>query len=297
MYNNYILNEDNSNDIINNSLYVKNASAKCIRTFKVLTYELEKVVDVEIRLIEMKNPKSKDLNILKRFKDDLEELKKYSMEELNIDEFQINIKDTYKRIGDTLKEFSKVVIYTAERNDVQDQLGRVMSRIPKLSIEMFSAVDEYSKVNKEDFNNIKQKINTYRNNPNKKNNKVMQESMSNLSFILNEDILQEESKFGTNVMTGITKPFSHMFNIFDKGWDGFDSAFRSFSGLLTNLINSWSADKDGGNWSACKNFLTSDAFVKTTAACVAVAGAYVVLRKVYGVVKRWFNKLFRGNEY
>ena len=205
MYNNYILNEDNSNDIINNSLYVKNASAKCIRTFKVLTYELEKVVDVEIRLIEMKNPKSKDFNILKKFKDDLEELKKYSMEELNIDKFQINIKDTYKRIGDTLKEFSKVVIYTAERNDIQDQLSRIMMRIPKLTIEMFTAVDEYTKANKEDFNNIKQKINTYRNNPNKKNNRVMQESMSNLLFILNGDILQEESKFGTNVMTGITK--------------------------------------------------------------------------------------------
>ena len=148
-----LLSEESAKGFIDNNIQVKNASAICIRTFKTLTYEMEKVVDVLINLIERKDAKSTDLKNLKRFKNDLEELKKYSIEELTVDKFQIDIKDIYKRIGTAIKDFKKTVIYTAERNECE-KIVKTMKRIPSLTIDCFSAVNDYLQANEKEAKKI-----------------------------------------------------------------------------------------------------------------------------------------------
>ena len=284
---------------IDNSIQVKNASAKCIRTFKTLTYEMEKVVDVLIQLIAQKNNKSPDLKSLNRFKNDLEDLKKYSMEELTVDNFQIDIKDTYKKIGAALKDFSKIVIYTAERNEC-DKIGKTMRRIPKLTIDCFSAVNDYFKVNLYNGESLKNKAEKAKNSiKNKK--KALAETLIAINNIYTMPISEaDKDSYFESIAKGAEGMGLGIWNVITNPLGKLSAACNDLTTNIENLGKAWNtAGGDAAKTDATpgstrtfiqvKYFMESPEFAKTLGGIAVAAGVIYLLRKAFQRIKRVFQ--------
>ena len=323
-YSDYYLLEEANNDmngiknLVNNGLDSKNISAKCIKTFKALTYEMEKVVDILIKLIEQSNSKSKDLPMLKRFKDDLDDLKSYSMQELTIDKFQLDIRDIYKKIGSAIKDFGKVVIKTADSNKVEDKLAKAMSRIPPLVIDCYTAVEEYTKVQQNNLSSIRNKIGKANTSSNRKYVKAVQEELSyfyNPYYETRQTVLSEKdekpaSGFFVDTVAGMKKPFSFIHGLFTSSnseelVEKLDGAANSLSRCLSRLWNTVSVaegdikDKKGNNvrgtnyWIKTKAFFTSPDLHKLVGAAVVAAAIFIGIRSLYRKARDWIQSKFQ----
>ena len=317
--------------IVNNSINSKNASSACIRSIKALTTEIIKVNDLIIKLLDSSEEKksSKDISAIKSFNDEVEKLNSYITESVDVDDFQVNVKELYKKVGTIMRDFNKNIVRIVESNKLEGKLSRSTTRVIEKMIECFECINKYSNVNVDEAKEVKDKLTKLKNNStNKKNVKALKESL-NFYFIPVKyyNILDEsENKggFGTNVYTGVSSTLGGLFNIFDKGFHGLSSETTKFGGFLDRLFSRWKnteyednlpkghnerdyekhTESSGvfsskttyirkGNWDACKNFLTSSEFTQAVSGMIALAGAFLAIRWAYRKVKDTFKKIFK----
>lgn len=292
--NNYtnILLEDNSN-IVNQSLEVKNISARCIRTFKALTYEIEKVVDVLLQLLD-KIPEIKyDYNKVKSFKEDIEELKKYSMEEINsIDGFQINIKESYKKLSITLKKF-KDILEIGNKYRLADELNKTSKRIPKMIIDTFTSANEYFKIVSNDAESLKPKLEDIQKKQNNKV-KVTSESIDYYSY-LNEDFVKGASGMISSIFNLVTNPLDKLKDEADsltksikglgKAWDRTEKAY-----LSRDVTGIDPVEKKGTTYARVCSFLTQPEFTTALGGIVVASGVVYLVMKGISKIKDWIRK-------
>ena len=252
--NNYnFLNEANEEStikrIVNNSINSKNASSACIRSIKALTTEIIKVNDLIIKLLYSSEEKksSKDTSTIKQFNDEVEKLNSYITESVDVDDFQVNVKELYKKdkeVGTIMRDFNKNIVRIVESNKLEGKLSRSTTRVIEKMIECFECINKYSNVNVNEAKEVKNKLTKLKDNStDKKSVKALKESL-NFYFVPVKyyNILDEnENKggFGTNVYTGVSSTLGGLFNIFDKGFDGLSSETTKFGGFLDRLFSKW----------------------------------------------------------
>ena len=325
-YKRYIpLSEDETFDdsLVTNSVNVKNASAKCIKTFKELTYEMEKVTDVLINLLEAdkENSNNKQLGPVRRFKNDIENLKKYSMTELTVEKFQIDLKKSYQKLGDSIKEFDKVILGTAKRNNLE-QLSVTAKRIPELTIKCFSAFNDFILASKKDadkfvigLNKLHEKTKDNKEADIKTKKEVTQELLN--WYIPNSFSLSEAGTrapgFFQNLWSGVTYLPSKVVDLINKpyytlfggeelekevkgGWLTSAKPAVYSKGIIDDMTEgvnkmqeAW--NKGNTNLDSISNFLTCQPTQKLIGITIFIIAAYWVYKKVVGKVRRWIDNL------
>lgn len=264
------------------SLSSKNASATCIKTFRALTYEMEKVTDVLIRLLEQDNKTiSKDLSRLKGFKSYIDDLKKYSMEELDINKFQYSIKNTYKKLGQALKDFDRTVIYIAKKTNNVDKLNKVSSRLTTLTIDSFTAVNDYFDTVRKDGEATKNQLANKGNISNK--SKAVQESRL---YSLSED---------EGFVAGASGMLSSLYNLVTNPLESLGTEVGKIGKAISNLKNKWGSGLSG-NASSIDKFsalIQTNEFGTILGGVVVAGGIIYLLKKAIQKIRKWI----RGNTY
>ena len=300
-----------------NSNEMKSASAKCISSYKQVTYEMEKITDVVIRLIESKNNKNPSIKTLKTFKDKLEELKKYSMTELKSENFIIDIKDVFGRISKTLKEFKNDVIICAKKNGII-QIDKISNKLPGMLITLFENFNFYLKATSKEVNRVKDDIEVKKDKLEKINKEIKEnkERIKDKKEPLHEGLIGDAwneflkfvdvaTKYNESLNTaqnyqqmqrilynqqfhgkaiegfaqGLTNAFSKIFGAFSMGSDKIHEASESLEKSIREL-------KEAAAHDSASEFLSDSRFTNVLGGIAAVAGTYYLLKKAYEAIKR-----------
>ena len=296
---------------------MKSASAKCISSYKQVTYEMEKITDIVIRLIESKNNKNPNIKTLKTFKDKLEELKKYSMTELKSENFIIDIKDVFGRISKTLKEFRNDVIICAKKNGI-NQVDKIANKLPGILINLFENFNSYLKATSKEVNRVKDDIEVKKDKLEKINKEIKEnkERIKNKKEPLHEGLIGDvwnellkfvdvATKYNESLNTaqnyqqmqkilynqqfhgktiegfaqGLTNAFSKIFGAFSLGSDKISDCCKSLEKSITELKTAAQNDN-------ISEFLSDSRFTNILGGITAIAGIYYLLKKGYEVIKR-----------
>ena len=308
---------ENNRNFELNSNEMKSASAKCISSYKQVTYEMEKITDIVIRLIESKNNKNPNIKTLKTFKDKLEELKKYSMTELKSENFIIDIKDVFGRISKTLKEFRNDVIICAKKNGI-NQVDKIANKLPGILINLFENFNSYLKATSKEVNRVKDDIEVKKDKLEKINKEIKEnkERIKNKKEPLHEGLIGDvwnellkfvdvATKYNESLNTaqnyqqmqkilynqqfhgktiegfaqGLTNAFSKIFGAFSLGSDKISDCCKSLEKSITELKTAAQNDN-------ISEFLSDSRFTNILGGITAIAGIYYLLKKGYEVIKR-----------
>ena len=189
---------------------------KCLNSFKNVTYELEKITDILIRLIEQKDSSSPFLRFLRKYKSRIEEAKSYVIKELNTDEFSIDVRNGYVKVMGLLKDFSKNIVQVAQKNNLE-VIAKVSMKLPQMTMELCS---NFIKLMKTNSVLLKDDIKT----------NSIQSTNENLDY----NILLTESDFFSHFGTGFTNIFSNIWGFFKGG--NIKENSNIFSGLIDKLL-------------------------------------------------------------
>lgn len=300
---------------------MKSASNKCISSYKQITYEMEKITDVVIRLIESKNDKNSDLKTLKTFKDKLEDLKKYSMSELTSENFIIDIKDVFGKISASLRDFRSNVIITAKKNGIT-QIDKIANKLPGMLINLFENFNSYLKGISKEVNSVtndieekKKKIDDFSKKI-KDNKEPLNESFWdslwddavnaiskawNIYEKINRNqiaLLNAQTKYAT--ATGLqNKTYQSQFhgkaiegfaqgltNTFSKIFGAFSLGNDKIKSACTSLEQSIKDLKTAAANDSASDFLSDSRFTNVLGGIAAIAGTYYLIKKAYEAIKR-----------
>ena len=257
---------------------------KCLNSFKNVTYELEKITDILIRLIEQKDSSSPFLRFLRKYKSRIEEAKSYVIKELNTDEFSIDVRNGYVKVMGLLKDFSKNIVQVAQKNNLE-VIAKVSMKLPQMTMELCSNFVRLMKTNSV---LLKDEVNTNSNN--------IQSTNENLEYTI-----LTEGDFFSHFGTGFINVFTNIWNFFKNGNNTEGS--NIFSGLVNKIADRFTKISDNYKIAFSGNiqgkttldqlgqFFGGSGFMGLVGNIAAIAFIWWGIRKLYKTIKwKVFNR-------
>ena len=257
---------------------------KCLNSFKNVTYELEKITDIMIRLLEQKDSNSPFLRFLRKYKSRIEEAKGYVIKELNTEDFNIDVRNGYVKVIQLLKDFSKNIIQVAQKNNLE-VIAKVSTKLPIMTVELCNNFIKLMKTNSVLLKDEASKLNTQN----------IQSTNESIDYTL-----LDESDFLTNFGSGFAGIFRNMWDFFklnpakgalkfgdivDKIQDQFTKLGTDFSTIFNNKDASKTTLEQIGK------FLGNEGFMGLVGNIAAIAVIWWGIRKLWKTIKwKVFNR-------
>ena len=292
-------------DVINtNETY--NSSRYCLKVYRNVVYELEKVSDILLQVLERKN--SSDVKIVRDYKNQIEGLKRYCLNELDDNKFQVDIKEAYAKIFTLITLFPKSIINVAKRNDLE-AFSKYVQKIPSMTLTLMDAFNKF----------IGSSLNTIQTNIQSVNESLLMEDANTSNFVAGTNTVYD---MGSNFYTGVGGTIDTIINLFrstsnvqngsinTQAVGTFGGAYEKATNLFDRLVKDWKdvrsqetreikgagaeAEIQNGNYtplslSAIGKFMTTPSFMQTMGAISVCAATFFGLRWIWRRLRRAFS--------
>ena len=265
------------------STQVDTTTRQCLQTYQRSVYRLEKASDVLYGILIRRN--SPDAKIVQNYKNKVEDLKAYCVNELDQNNFQVDLKEAYNKIFNCITEFPKSIVEVAKRNGLEG-FSKYIQDIPNVSL---SLMDSFNKFMGASISTVDSNMQT-----------IHEENES--APVLASDFTGEDIWNGIgNVAQGAKSAFNNITNFIGLGDTSntkvtFGQMYDKATTALSNIGSEWSnimGDKGGPSQLSLNDIgrmLTSPSFTQAVGAVGVCTAIYFGLRWVWRRLKRAFGR-------